>query len=111
MHWRRRRLRGANSAERMAGRLARMLSIPAIALLRRTRATRMQAGLSPSERQANMKGAFAARRGQPIAGARVLLVDDVMTTGATCGECAKALVGAGAAAILVAVAARAEGTQ
>ncbi|MBI1904063.1 MAG: ComF family protein [Planctomycetia bacterium] len=111
MHWRRRWLRGTNSAERMAGRLARRLSIPTLPLLRRTRATQMQAGLSPAERQANMRGAFAARRGQPIGGARVLLVDDVMTTGATCGECAKALVASGAAAVMVAVVARAEGTQ
>lgn len=109
MHWRRRLIRGANSAERIAQRVARAgrwLCLPG-ALVRR-RFTRPQASLQPRQRLRNMRGAFVLSRGLRLAGARVLLVDDVLTTGATANEAARVLLRGGAKAVMVAVLARAE---
>ncbi len=64
-------------------------------ILQRRRATRSQVGLSPDERLQNVSGAFACAEG-PVRGARVLLIDDVLTTGATMSACARALSEAGA---------------
>ena len=63
--------------------------------------------LSPIRRFENVQGAFRVRRPGAVQGARVLLVDDVLTTGATCSEAAKMLKEAGAAMVAVAVVARA----
>jgi ComF family protein len=96
--------RGFNPAEELSRRLARALSVPARLLLRKTRETRDQAELSRAERRANLHGAFEASR---RVSARVLLVDDVMTTGATADECAAALKSAGATRVTVVTFARA----
>ena len=74
--------------------------------LRRVRRTRPQARLSDAERTANVQGAIAWRGG-PLTGATVVLVDDVLTTGATARACRAALEAAGAGRVIVAVAARA----
>ncbi|NBO18234.1 MAG: ComF family protein, partial [Proteobacteria bacterium] len=76
--------------------------------LTRTRHTRPQAALSRQQRQKNVRGAFAitARHAQALAGKRVLLIDDVMTTAATIHECTKALLGGGAAEVRVLTLAR-----
>jgi ComF family protein len=74
--------------------------------LRRTRPTPSQGGLTRRARFLNVRGAFKLRGGRDVAGRRVLLVDDVMTTGATADACAKALVRAGAAAVDVLTLAR-----
>jgi ComF family protein len=108
MHWLRRAIRGANSAETLGAVLARRLAAPSAAgCLVRRRFTRPQSGLSPHARFLNVRGAFRLRPGVDLAQARVLLVDDILTTGATCGEIAKRLKHAGAAVVAVAVIARA----
>jgi len=106
MHWRRRLVRGVSAAGVLAARIAREVGLPNAALLVRTRATAMQNTLPPGRRRGNVRGAFAARR-QATAGRRVLLVDDVATTGGTIAACRRALADAGATAVFVAVIARA----
>ncbi|MFP4306180.1 MAG: ComF family protein [Desulfococcaceae bacterium] len=66
-------------------------------LLKRVRATRPQAGLSAREREKNLRGAFRLGDGVSVLGQRVVLVDDVLTTGATAGGCTEVLRSAGAA--------------
>jgi len=109
MHWLRRMLRGTSTAELLARDLASGLGLPCRGLLRRTRATRMQNELPPEARPANVRGAF--RAGATAAGRRVLLVDDVSTTGATLAACRRALLEAGAAEVHAAVVARADRTS
>jgi len=72
----------------------------------RQRATAAQSGLDARARQANIQGAFRIRR--PVAGARIAIVDDVVTTGGTTGELARALLEAGAATVTVWAVARAD---
>lgn len=91
----RRRERGYNQAEALARALAEGGAWPTTTRLVRTRATPPQVGLDPAARRRNVRGAFAWH-GAPLAGARVLLVDDVLTTGATADECAAVLKAAGA---------------
>jgi ComF family protein len=108
MHWTRRVWRGVNSPDLLASELGRGLKIPvAPFLLRRIRATEPQADMSPNQRFKNVRGAFAARRHADLKGARVLLADDIMTTGATASEAARMLRKAGAASVVVVVVARA----
>ncbi len=105
LHWTRRFARGSSAAEGLAERLAAGLGLPCRSLIRRVRPTRMQNELHPADRRANVKGVF---RSVSAAGRRVLLVDDVTTTGATLAECQAALVAAGASAVFAAVVARAD---
>ena len=91
----------------MAEVLADRLRAPqATKLLRRCRHTPPQFSLPPSERKANVRGAFAIRLGYHLDQANVLLVDDILTTGSTCSEAARALKRAGAARVTVVVAGR-----
>lgn len=110
LHWWRRRVRGYNQAERIARPLAAEIGAPFRDLLRRSRSTRPQARLSRAERLRNPAGAFALRRGwratRWVTGRRVLLVDDVVTTGATLSAAATVLKDAGAASVTAAAAAR-----
>lgn len=106
MHWLRRATRGTSSANLLARHVAKGLTLPARGLLHRTRATPMQNELPPEERPANVRGAF--RSTAAVAGMRVLLVDDVTTTGATLDACRQALLDAGAASVYAAVIARAD---
>jgi ComF family protein len=104
LHPRRRRTRGFNQARDLARRLGRPVSDALV----RTRATRSQTDLPASRRHANVRGAFAVRpaRQSEIEGRVVILVDDVSTTGATLGACARALKAAGAREVRAITAAR-----
>ncbi len=77
-------------------------------LLQRVRATDSQFGLTPHARRRNLRGAFAVAEKAAVAGRRVLLIDDIYTTGATARVCAEVLQRAGASAVLVATLARAQ---
>ncbi len=107
LHWRRRWTRGYNQSMLLARELAPVLGLKPVNALRRTRATPTQAGLSRTARRANVAGAFVVRDASLVRGRRVLLVDDVMTTGATLRACAAALKRAGAQSVSIAVLARA----
>ncbi|MBI3647546.1 MAG: ComF family protein [Actinobacteria bacterium] len=96
--------RGYDQAKALARPLARRLGLPASQLLRRTLGTAPQARRSAAERRAALRGAFRSIRPAP---ASVLLVDDVLTTGATAAACAEALLGAGASSVALVTAARA----
>ena len=103
LHRLRRWRRGYNQSELLARELGKTLGVPCGDVLRRTRRTRPQVRLSEKQRLANVKGAFAAdanalARFNPARGP-LLLIDDVYTTGATLGECARALRAAGIAEI------------
>jgi len=110
MHWLRRLARGVNGPHLLAEVLAARLHLPLESrLLRCQRATRKQGTLMPTERRRNVRRAYRATPGRKLAGARVLLVDDVMTTGATANEIARVLRRAGAASVSLAVLARGVG--
>lgn len=99
--------RGFNQAQEIAAPIARHLALPLRPeLVRRVRATRPQSSLSAAERRDNPAGAFSVRA-RALSGRRVLLVDDVVTTGATAAALATAVVDAGAAEVVVAAVARA----
>jgi len=97
IHWTRRLERGFNQSELLAETLARCLEIPVLPVLRKVRRTVPQVGLAGEPRRTNLHGAFAVR--SPVAGRRIVLVDDVRTTGATLSECARTLRAAGAAEV------------
>jgi ComF family protein len=120
LHWRRRWERGFNQSELLANEISRRWSVPVVRAVRRVKPTVSQAGLTNAKRRANVSGAFSSRR--PLsgafafwkrsekfnlrAGARVLLIDDVLTTGATAAACARALKRAGAKHVTVLAVAR-----
>ncbi|HEX8464214.1 MAG TPA: ComF family protein [Abditibacterium sp.] len=104
LHPSRHRKRGFNQSFLLARELGRSEGVPVALLLRRTRATAPQVDLDRPARAKNVRDAFAvapdvAKRAQSLRGARVLLIDDVFTTGATLGECARALRKAGASEV------------
>lgn len=104
LHWVRRWLRGYNQSEVLARGLASALDLPCRpGWLRRIRHTVMQRSLSGAERRDNVRGAFRARSAAFLKDRTVLLVDDVLTTGSTASEAAKALRQGGAARVVVAV--------
>ena len=111
-----RRQRGFNQAEVLARATVKALRrarpewglAVAAGVLERRRATESQAGLTPHQRRANLRGAFFVPAPEKVKGAHVLLIDDIYTTGATARACAQALRKAGAASVHVATVARAQ---
>ena len=104
LHWWRKWQRGYNQSEALAEAIAGRLRLPCRASwLRRIRATPHQAGLGGTERRQSVRGAFRVAKNADLKAKSVLLVDDVLTTGATASEAAKALKEAGAARVVVAV--------
>jgi len=105
LHAARLRERGFDQARELARVLGRRLTVPVAGnCLSRIRATAAQTGLDAAGRRRNLRGAFRVQGTPP---ARVALVDDVLTTGSTMGECARALKRAGCGRVEVWVAARA----
>jgi ComF family protein len=103
LYWRKRWTRGFNQAELLARLVAKRRGIPVWNALRRKRATATQAGLANAGRRRNVAGAFALKGNrslaEKLAGKKILLIDDVMTTGATASACAAALKRGGAGSI------------
>ncbi len=109
LHWRRLWSRRFNQSAALAGAISAACGVPVLyEALKRVRATPQQVGLSKTQRADNVQGAFRvpAERKAEIAGRRLLLVDDVLTSGATADTCARALLRAGAAHVDVLVLAR-----
>jgi ComF family protein len=107
LHPTRLRERTFNQAELLADAVARRMGIPCEKeLLIRCRPTRPQAELTREERSRNVRGAFDLRRGSSLKGQRLILVDDVLTTGATAEACAKLLKSAGTRSVWAVTAAR-----
>ncbi len=103
------RTRGYNQAELLAGAFARLTGRQLFRALERGAASSSQTALQPAERGANVTGAFrcVSSAGRGLQGAHVLLVDDVLTTGATAAECTRVLEQAGALAVTLVTFARA----
>jgi len=102
LHSTKEREREFNQAERLARHLSADSGVPMdTRLVRRVLATRTQTLLSREERLVNMRRAFALVKGRALSGQRIVLVDDVFTTGATTSSCARTLKEAGAAEVCV----------
>jgi ComF family protein len=108
LHKKRKRRRGYNQSALLAQSLALRLAIPQTRALERIRATPPQVGLSDSQRIKNVRNAFRAENPQQLKEKRILLIDDVMTTGATAASATKALLDGGAAKVSVLTVARAD---
>ena len=107
LHRKRLRQRGYNQSQLIGAVLAKQWRVPLeVGNLRRVRWTEPQTSLDAAERRGNVGGAFAVRDGRRLEGKRVLLVDDVYTTGSTIRACAEPLREAGVAALYVVTVAR-----
>jgi ComF family protein len=113
LHRERQRERGFNQALLLARELARQSGLPVDehSVIRRIHTERHRAGMDAKARRKSVAGAFAVRHRDLIAGRRVLLIDDVFTTGATVSACAEALKEAGATEAFVLTIARAQTWQ
>jgi len=98
--------RGFNQSEMIAREASGALGVPVLPCLARTRHTRPQSLLKAEERIENVQGAFAVKKKYDLPGMRLVVVDDVMTTGATVNECSRVLGEAGAEEVHVLTAAR-----
>ncbi len=109
LHWRRLWARRFNQSATLAGAISGISGVPVLhGALKRMRATPQQVGLSKTERADNVQGAFRVppEEKAQVAGRRLVLIDDVLTSGATVDTCARALLRAGAAHVDVLVFAR-----
>jgi ComF family protein len=106
VHPSRKRERGYNQSKLLAERIARLRGLPLeCGVLLKTKNTVSQTGLERNRRMDNVAGSFGLRRPDRLSGLRVLLVDDVVTTGSTLKECACALLESGAMEVSACVAA------
>jgi ComF family protein len=110
LHWWRQWQRGYNQADALAEGLAKRLKLPIRRLLKRVVHTRKLTALGRTVRGDIVRGVFRVRSRSRLTGRTVLLVDDILTTGATCGAAARALKQAGAQRVVVSVLARTEST-
>jgi ComF family protein len=108
MHWRKRWERGFNQAELLAAPIARWYGVKLSRCLRRSRYTKAQAGLGQRERLANLDDSFSVRSREAVAGKRILLIDDVFTTGATLRAATAVLKAAGVSYVSALTLARAD---
>ena len=106
LHWQRLLQRSYNQSELLARLIAQNMHKPCKTPLKRIRPTIRQATLSREERLKNLRGAFAVPHPEIVANKKILLVDDVLTTGATLHGCSEALLQAGAANVSVFTVAR-----
>ncbi|MBL4884771.1 MAG: ComF family protein [Planctomycetaceae bacterium] len=110
MHWVNRLTRHVHPAESIASCLAQQLKIPHLyKTLKQSRRVSKQSSLAPTKRRKNVQDLFHASRIHKLKDKTVLLVDDILTTGTTANECAKALKKAGAKQVYVAVLSRGTG--
>jgi competence protein ComFC len=107
LHRARERERGFNQAALLADSIGAELSIQSRPVLERIRYTTTQTAFDRAERMENLRDAFRLRKRADVRGLRVLLIDDVLTTGSTLSECARVLKAAGASSVCAATAARA----
>lgn len=106
---RRKRQRGYDQSELVARRLSELMCIPLAATLRKTRNNPKQSSLrDAARRQENVRNVYAVTDPKRVQGRRILLVDDIVTTGATLRECSRVLREAGAEAVLCATVAQAQ---
>jgi competence protein ComFC len=108
IHRKRRTERGFNQSEVLCEALLPLSRIPMERLLERSRHTPRQAGLSGKERRKNVRDAFRVPHPDRVRGKRILLIDDVLTTGASANACALTLKRAGALSVAILALARAD---
>ncbi|NWK56146.1 ComF family protein [Verrucomicrobiaceae bacterium N1E253] len=103
LFWRRQQKRGFNQSEQIAIHLAKQTGIPTLNALKRTRNTATQTRFSRTKRLQNLKGAFSPRSRylKELSNRRIILLDDVFTTGSTANECARTLSKHGASDIAI----------
>ncbi|MBI2688550.1 MAG: ComF family protein [Acidobacteria bacterium] len=106
LHWRRRLWRGFDQCELLARPLESRLRVPVVRAIRKSRHTETQASSTPAQRRSNLTGAFVLAGKEFVEGKRVLLVDDVLTTGATVTTCSALLRRGGAKSVTVLTLAR-----
>jgi predicted amidophosphoribosyltransferase len=109
--WQHRLTRRFHATSALAPHVARWAGLPLLALLRRTKGGPHQVGLPKADRIENVKGKFKIAHGVALPGTVVCLIDDVATTGATIGECARVLKRSGAPRVYAAVVAHAGGLR
>jgi len=108
LHWQKRLERGFNQSELLARWVSKRTGIPLTEGLKRRKHTDPQAGLTRAQRRTNVAGAFEVKHRSDIEGRHVLLIDDVLTTGATASACSAVLKRAGAKRVTVLTLARAD---
>ncbi len=108
LHWTKRITRGFNQSALLAAQIGRATGLPVVNALRKVKRTPAQSSLRGTQRRLNVRDAFSVGRPELVRNQKILLVDDVLTTGATANACATALKGAGANYVAVLALARAD---